>query len=677
MEKILNKIVLLGILLLASTSYGQVRRIVLMEVATNSGCGNCAVSNEIMNNFYKENFGGVISLRYHAAWPDISDPMYADNPVDNDARTSYYGVTYTPQYFMDGASKGAADNEERMLSEMQSELDKGSPIWIDIYSNISPDSVKFTVSVKSFANINVFGLKLRTAIIERLKHYDVPPGSNGETEFPDVMRKLLPDFNGLTLPPLSVGDSVSYSFAYPVSSNWNWKDLAVVAWAQNDSTKEVLQANINIPTVIIVSKQPDFIQVNNNSVYNESYIVRNENNKPADITINVETNAIPAGWSHSFQPVSTVLPPHDSLLFADGFTTDSTNSIISLQYRVSNNEDYLHYNYRKSFFGATKVQDVVILNKNNEVPINTQLFPFLDSLRLGYASIGSFDSRHWASELDGLNIKSAMLFSGNSYPAYKKSDIEFLIGLQDSGIPVLVTGQKISYSRTDFTEATDFYDNYLDARFVAPDSDASIYSVSGNPITQSLDAVLSGYYPPLLEKITSRSGNSSPLFATDTAYNKTVALFNETANFKNVYLGFGIEQIENRQKRELLFHDIFKWFGLLQPDLVASRDEIPTLFSLSQNYPNPFPKNAGENPLTAIQYTVTGAKTLNGSAPQQTVTLKVYDILGREITTLVNKQQSPGKYKVSFNADNLPNGIYFYRLQSGKINITKKMIILR
>ncbi len=677
MDKFLNKIVLVGILLLASASFGQVRRIVLMEVATNSGCGNCAVSNEIMNNFYKENFGGVISLRYHAAWPDISDPMYADNPVDNDARTNYYGVTYTPQYFMDGASKGAADDEERMLSEMQSELDKGSPLWIDIYSNISPDSVKFTVSVKSFANFNIPGLKLRTSIIERLKHYDVPPGSNGETEFPDVMRKMLPDFNGLTLPPLSVGDSANYSFAYPVASGWNWKDLAVVAWTQNDSTKEVLQANINIPTVIIVPEQPDFIQVNRNSVYNETYIVRNENNKPAGITINVEANAIPAGWSHDFQPVSTVLPPHDSLLFADGFTTDSTNSIISLQYRVSNNEDYLHYDYRKSFFGATKNQDVVILNKNNSVPVNTALFPFLDSLRLGYASIGSFDSRHWASELEGLNIKSAVLFSGNSYPAYKKSDIEFLIGLQDSGIPVLITGQKISYSRTDFSEATDFYDNYLDARFIAPDSGSGIYSISGNPVTQLTDAVLNGYYPSLLENISSRNGNSSPIFASDTANNKTVALFNETANFKNIYLGFGIEQIENRRKRELLFHDIFKWFGLLQPDLVAPRDEIPTHFSLSQNYPNPFPKNAGGNPVTAIQYTVPVVRTGDGSPRQQSVMLKVYDMLGREITTLVNKRQSPGKYKVIFNADNLPNGIYFYRFQSGKINITKKMIILR
>ena len=57
--------------------------------------------------------------------------------------------------------------------------------------------------------------------------------------------------------------------------------------------------------------------------------------------------------------------------------------------------------------------------------------------------------------------------------------------------------------------------------------------------------------------------------------------------------------------------------------------------------------------------------------------LIVYDILGREVATLVNKQQKPGNYEVTFNASNLTTGIYFYRLQSGSFNEIKKMILLR
>jgi len=92
--------------------------------------------------------------------------------------------------------------------------------------------------------------------------------------------------------------------------------------------------------------------------------------------------------------------------------------------------------------------------------------------------------------------------------------------------------------------------------------------------------------------------------------------------------------------------------------------EIPFVnkFSLSQNYPNPF------NPTTSLQYAI-------GS--QQFVTLKVYDLLGREIATLVNEEKPAGDYEVEFNAANLPSGIYFYQLKAGQFSETKKMILLK
>jgi hypothetical protein len=58
-------------------------------------------------------------------------------------------------------------------------------------------------------------------------------------------------------------------------------------------------------------------------------------------------------------------------------------------------------------------------------------------------------------------------------------------------------------------------------------------------------------------------------------------------------------------------------------------------------------------------------------------TLKVYDILGREVATLVNKQQKSGNYEVNFDASNLTSGVYFYQLQSGNFNESKKMILLK
>jgi len=93
----------------------------------------------------------------------------------------------------------------------------------------------------------------------------------------------------------------------------------------------------------------------------------------------------------------------------------------------------------------------------------------------------------------------------------------------------------------------------------------------------------------------------------------------------------------------------------------------PNTFKLFQNYPNPF------NPSTIIKYSI----PLNVNNKSSIVSLKVFDILGREVETLVNKEQKPGNYEFQFNGAQLTSGAYFYKIQSGNIIIVKKMILIR
>ncbi|NWG27531.1 MAG: T9SS type A sorting domain-containing protein [Ignavibacteriaceae bacterium] len=93
-------------------------------------------------------------------------------------------------------------------------------------------------------------------------------------------------------------------------------------------------------------------------------------------------------------------------------------------------------------------------------------------------------------------------------------------------------------------------------------------------------------------------------------------------------------------------------------------------FSLQQNYPNPF------NPSTSIRYTISSV-IASGAKQSQFVTLKVYDVLGNEVATLVNEEKPAGSYEVKFNAAGLSSGIYFYKLQTGSMVETKKMILLQ
>jgi len=97
---------------------------------------------------------------------------------------------------------------------------------------------------------------------------------------------------------------------------------------------------------------------------------------------------------------------------------------------------------------------------------------------------------------------------------------------------------------------------------------------------------------------------------------------------------------------------------------------IPDEFVLYQNYPNPF------NPITKIKFTLPSPFEGEGRGVRL-VTLKVYDVLGREITTIINKELAPGSYEVEFNGNGLASGMYFYRLEAGSFVQTKKMVLAK
>lgn len=100
----------------------------------------------------------------------------------------------------------------------------------------------------------------------------------------------------------------------------------------------------------------------------------------------------------------------------------------------------------------------------------------------------------------------------------------------------------------------------------------------------------------------------------------------------------------------------------LLTDINEEEPQLPLQFLLSQNYPNPF------NPLTSIEYQVSISIM---------VTLKVYDLLGNEIATLINERKAPGNYKIEFNGRNLSSGIYFYKISAGNYHKVRKMILLK
>ncbi len=106
------------------------------------------------------------------------------------------------------------------------------------------------------------------------------------------------------------------------------------------------------------------------------------------------------------------------------------------------------------------------------------------------------------------------------------------------------------------------------------------------------------------------------------------------------------------------------WYAYQQSTItdVENEETIPTVFKLEQNYPNPF------NPSTLIKFAV---------PEKSNVLIKVYDILGSEVATLVNEEMDAGWYENNFNAAGLSSGVYLFRMEAGNFISTKKMIYLR
>jgi len=147
-----------------------------------------------------------------------------------------------------------------------------------------------------------------------------------------------------------------------------------------------------------------------------------------------------------------------------------------------------------------------------------------------------------------------------------------------------------------------------------------------------------------------------------------------------------IERIEPTEEAEVTFtFDISRNISITKKDtidfmitdangLIMTKQFIfsytgPKEFKLEQNYPNPF------NPTTTIQYQIPASP--NASKGGAFVSLKIYDILGSEVVTLVNEEQQPGYYEVEFNASHLASGMYVYRLQAGEYISTKKMLMIK
>ena len=246
MKNIVNTLL---VCLFSVAAFGQ-NRLVLVEHFTQASCGPCATQNPALKTLLDANNTKVVALKYQTSWPGV-DPMNAANPTEAAARVQYYNVTGVPNSVMDGSGPGSPGTIVT-TSTINNRYNTAAPLNITASHQWTPgyDSIQIGVFVANAGTATVASgaagsLKLHVAVIEEEVNYPSAPGSNGEKDFYQVMRKMVPNASGTTMADSwTAGQTQMFVFTVAAPSYLaNLNKVSVVAFIQDNSNKSVLNAS--------------------------------------------------------------------------------------------------------------------------------------------------------------------------------------------------------------------------------------------------------------------------------------------------------------------------------------------------------------------------------------------------------------------------------------------------
>ena len=241
----MKKLYFLAIALMATCSvFAQSQRTVLSEEFTQASCGPCAAQNPAFNALLGANTAKVVVLKYQTSWPGV-DPMNAQTQNQGVlTRVNYYGISGVPTGILDGRQQIGASYTGAPANWTQTAIDtryaESSPFTLNtshVY-NATYDSVTITVQLTCTQAVTTGSLTLLVDMIEKEVDFCSAPGTNGETVFYGVTRKMLPNGVGSTISNTwTVGQTQTWVFTAAVPSYvYDKKTLAVVAFVQDNST---------------------------------------------------------------------------------------------------------------------------------------------------------------------------------------------------------------------------------------------------------------------------------------------------------------------------------------------------------------------------------------------------------------------------------------------------------
>lgn len=207
----------------------------LFEIFTSSTCAPCSGANEIVDGVLGNNPANTYSLiKYQVNWPGIGDPYYIE---DCGIRADFYGIQAAPSMVINGIKENSAYNfNQAKFNQATSEV-----AYVEMSLSHTFDGLNVTAEITVDPKINIQDASAHIAIVEKTTYNNT--GSNGETEFHNVLMAMIPDGNG-TASSLSEGVETIFSGNANLITTFieEFDDLMLVAWIQDNETQSILQS---------------------------------------------------------------------------------------------------------------------------------------------------------------------------------------------------------------------------------------------------------------------------------------------------------------------------------------------------------------------------------------------------------------------------------------------------
>lgn len=666
-------------LLLASmgVTLAQAPRFPLFEHFTQASCGPCAAQNPgFESTILTPNPEKVRHIAYHTSWPGV-DPMNAHNPTEVATRVTYYGVSGVPDVYLGGNYKNAQPGGFTQ-TDVDDYFSLGSPIKINVSEVDMGATRDVTVDVITVGTVPAGSYVLRVAVVEDPIDFATAPGSNGETHFPNVFRKMLPSMTGSTYTAAALGSSVTFNYTYTEDAAWNTANLKVIAFVQNTTTKEVLNSGtVNDPIINYtlgvtgaasaagVSGSPSTFALTsmNTGTASEDFVYTLSTDAPGDwsatLQVNSTTMASPATVTTAAGATNTIninVTPGATpfvatyTLTASSVATPSSPVLIKKVYVISNVTDLIVNNTGGLGDGTTPG------DASNWVSVYSAGLAFAGNTTNAATSDKIFKELGSTSSLGAVN--NIYYNVGWTFPSITDDEISGLENFMDNGGNIFIAGQDMGWEINDGaspygTAANQaFYSGYLHGGFSA---DGGTSNTLLNPVTSDYvygtagSATINNYYGGTYfypDELTTANGGISIFKYNSTTKNGGLRFENTT--YKVVYLGVGPEMLNTTNSNTVLkiAHDWF--YGLITG---VEFNEVSN--GGVAVYPNP---SNGMISLTSFE-------SVNE--------VKVFDMMG---ALVLNKQINKTADNLDLSA--LSNGTYQVQIKLENGNLVTKKIVL-